>query len=164
LSELLLTVCSTEAVDWDAHELLAREARDNINPSYLYQCLYHDCITLNACYTANHGKLKYQVQEYLDAHYMEPICLDSVADYFGITAVYLSSWFKKNLSINFSVYLTSLRMEKAKEYLTQNPGLKIAKLAQMVGLTNISTFNRQFKNYTGISPDQYRKRTGIDGI
>ena len=88
---------------------------------------------------------------------MNPLSLETIAAAFDITPVYLSSWFKKNMGINLSTHIANVRMEEAKRLLVENRSLKVQEVAETVGIPSISTFIRQFKNYTGITPDQYRK-------
>ena len=97
----------------------------------------------------------------IDKHYKDVLSLDSVAEVFGISPVYLSAWFKKNAGINFSQYITKVRMEEARIILLEEECIKVSDVAELVGISSISTFIRQFKNYYGCSPDQYRQTKKI---
>jgi len=88
-------------------------------------------------------------------HHSE-LCLDAVADRFGITKVYLSQFFKEQLGINFSEYLENLRMDKAKKLLQSTP-LTIQEIAEHVGYSSSNTFCRAFKRLHGISATSYKK-------
>ena len=48
-------------------------------------------------------------------------------------------------------------MQYATELLCQNNPPKIYEIATAVGIENTTTFIRQFKKYTGITPSQYQK-------
>ncbi len=41
------------------------------------------------------------------------ITLDEIAAYFNVSSAYFSRFFKKQVGINFTQYLTNLRLEKA---------------------------------------------------
>ena len=81
-----------------------------------------------------------------------------MAEAFSITPVYLSSWFKKNLGVNFLNYISAARMERASELLCQPNPPKIYEVALAVGIDNAATFIRQFKKHTGLTPSQYQKK------
>ena len=48
-------------------------------------------------------------------------------------------------------------MEEARKILLEEECIKVSDVAELVGISSISTFIRQFKNYYGCSPDQYRQ-------
>lgn len=166
LSEFLSTyqsICTLIAVliaslsDDKGTQWKTQRARPVYNPIYMYKCVQEDCERLFILTGGGQQTLRYQIIEYIRSNYDRPLSLESIAEEFGITSVYLSSWFKKNIGINLSVYLSNYRMEKAKEMLINNKAMKIADVAEKVGIISTSTFIRQFKNYTGITPDQFRK-------
>ncbi len=97
------------------------------------------------------------IVEWLQEHYMEDISLERVADQFGITPVHLSRWFKKENAINFSTYISTLRIRHARQLLDEDHTLKNAEIAERVGFVNVLTFTRQFKAQVGMTPDQYRR-------
>lgn len=101
------------------------------------------------------------VLEYLEKHYGEDINLNIVADKLNLTSGYLSSIFKEKTGINFSEYLNTLRIERAKELL-MNIDLRIQDIALQVGYQNVNSFIRMFKRASGLTPGEYRKRAGGD--
>lgn len=56
---------------------------------------------------------------------------------------------------NFKNYLSIYRIEKAKELMQENEGLRIKDLAELVGYNSSNTFIRIFRKYEGISPGKY---------
>ncbi len=96
------------------------------------------------------------ISAWIEIHYAEDISLESVADQFHITPVHLSRWFKKETGINFSVFLSTLRINHARDLLDADPSIKNADLAAHIGMASVLTFTRQFKAQTGMTPDQYR--------
>ena len=54
-------------------------------------------------------------------------------------------------------YITKIRIEKAKS-LMENPSLSFAEIAEMTGFTSQSYFSTAFKNYTGVTPSQFRQK------
>ena len=97
-----------------------------------------------------------QVRRYLEDNYMFDLSLDSVGEILHISPAYLSAQFKKYQKMNFLDCLTELRINAAKELLT-DPFRSSAEVASMVGYEDASYFARAFKKRTGETPTQYRK-------
>ncbi|WDE12717.1 AraC family transcriptional regulator [Thalassomonas haliotis] len=62
--------------------------------------------------------------------------------------------FKESLGVSFQVYLTRLRMEKAKALLTHTD-IPVSLVAGRVGYLNASAFSRRFRQYFGASPKTF---------
>ena len=65
--------------------------------------------------------------------------------------------FKKITRINFTDYLSRVRIEKSKNLLL-NPNLRISEIAFEIGFQSLTHFNRVFKRITGQSPTEYRAK------
>ena len=96
------------------------------------------------------------VRKYMEDNYMFDLSLDSVSEILHISPAYLSAQFKKYQRTNFLDCLTELRINAAKELLT-DPFRSAAEVASMVGYEDSSYFARTFKKRTGMTPTQYRK-------
>ena len=96
------------------------------------------------------------VRRYMEDNYMFDLSLDSVSEILHISPAYLSAQFKKYQRTNFLDCLTELRINAAKELLT-DPFRSAAEVASMVGYEDSSYFARTFKKRTGMTPTQYRK-------
>ena len=99
--------------------------------------------------------VKIKIERYLDENYMIDISLENLADYLGHSFKYTSVLFKKVMGDNFKNYLSIYRIEKAKELMQENEGLRIKDLAELVGYNSSNTFIRIFRKYGGISPGKY---------
>lgn len=95
-------------------------------------------------------------KRYIQKHYREALRLEDVSNAIGFNATYFSTLFKKETGMNFSDYLTELRINKAKELLCQED-IMIIDAAEMVGYKDLKYFSRLFKKTTGISPSDYKK-------
>lgn len=102
------------------------------------------------------------VRKYLEDNYMFDLSLDSVGEILHISPAYLSAQFKKYQKMNFLDCLTELRINAAKELLT-DPFRSTAEVASMVGYEDASYFARAFKKRTGMTPTQYRRQAGRAG-
>ena len=99
------------------------------------------------------------VRRYLEDNYMFDLSLDSVGEILHISPAYLSAQFKKYQKMNFLDCLTELRINAAKELLS-DPFRSSAEVASMVGYEDASYFARAFKKRTGMTPTQYRRQAG----
>lgn len=84
------------------------------------------------------------------------LSLSLVAENLKISPAYLSTLFKIEMGVNFSKYVTNLRLEKSKTLLLQT-SLKIAEISKRVGYLNDSYYISLFKAKEGISPTQFRE-------
>ncbi|MDR0885825.1 MAG: response regulator [Clostridiales Family XIII bacterium] len=92
---------------------------------------------------------------YIQSHFDKKISLDDVAGHVGISKYYLSTLFKKEMNVNFSVYLNQIRIEKAKELL-KNPNTTVTSIYTELGFSDQQYFSRTFKKMTGMTITEYR--------
>lgn len=95
-----------------------------------------------------------QFIDYIEQNYSKDISLVDLAEEFNYSTGYISRLFKSHVKENFKDYLNRYRINKAKEFMEQDPDRKIKAVAEMVGYSTV-TFIRNFKKYEGISPGQY---------
>ena len=104
----------------------------------------------------NHCILKSAV-DYIDSHYMEDeISLNTVANVANVSANHFSALFSQNMGQTFIEYLTTLRMNKAKELL-RCTGMRSSEIAGEVGYKDAHYFSYLFKKTQGMTPSDYRK-------
>lgn len=87
-------------------------------------------------------------------NYSEVESLDDVADRLHITKTYLSKVFKEDLDINFVMFLSRIRISKAKELMLLG-NHNITQISREVGYEDPKYFTRVFKRITGETPSQY---------
>ena len=88
---------------------------------------------------------------------MEELSLTQVAKAVNISTFYFCKIFKRYTGLNFTEYVSRVRIEKAKN-LAMNPNLRISDIAYEVGFQSLTHFNRVFKRITGMSPTEYRSK------
>lgn len=98
-----------------------------------------------------------KIKEYVQTHYMEHIDLNTISALVNITPSHLSNVFKKETGVNFSTYLTDVRMHIAKKLL-QSSQLLIYEIAEQTGYSDAGYFGKAFKKYWGITPEELKKR------
>ena len=96
------------------------------------------------------------ITRYLQEHLAEEISLSVLAEQFHLSPQYISQLFKSEIGVNFLVYLTNIRMEKAKKLLLST-ALSIAEVAEQSGYGDYRVFTKVFKKSEGITPSQYRR-------
>ncbi|WP_068776958.1 response regulator [Paenibacillus sp. FJAT-26967] len=101
-------------------------------------------------------KLIRDMMDYVKEKLADNVTLRDVADRFSFSPNYLGHVFKEETGQNFSDFVISLRMEKAKELLG-DPTLKIYEVADRIGYRYLPYFSRQFKETFGMTPMQYRR-------
>jgi two-component system response regulator YesN len=120
-------------------------------------------ILLNAVieYRDAHTKGRYQsvivkAREYIDRNFTAAdISLYSTASHVGISPNHLSTVFAQETGENFIEYLTRVRMEKAKQLLSDT-AMKSADIAYETGFSDPHYFSYIFKKNTGLSPREFR--------
>lgn len=95
------------------------------------------------------------VTEYIEQHYQEKIELSTIAQYAGVSEKYFGIFFKRNTKMNFSDYLTRVRLAHAKELL-KDTQLYIKEISAKVGFNSPEYMAQQFMKRFGVTPTQYR--------
>ena len=96
-----------------------------------------------------------RAKEYIYEHHTEELSLARAAKAVNMSTFYFCKMFKKVTDINFTDYLSRVRIEKAKNLLL-NPNLRVSEIAFEVGFQSLTHFNRVFKKLLGQSPTEYR--------
>lgn len=97
-------------------------------------------------------------QKYIAENFMsEDISLNSVSSSVGMSPSYFSSIFSQEVGQTFVEYLTSIRMERAKELLMCS-SKKTSEIGFEVGYKDSHYFSYIFKKTQGCSPKDYRTR------
>lgn len=96
-----------------------------------------------------------RVVDYMMAHLEEPIGLDDLAAVACLSPFHFSRTFRSRAGEPPHRFLSSLRLERAKELLahTDRPICDIAMACQFSSQTN---FTRAFRNFAGVTPKAYR--------
>lgn len=97
-----------------------------------------------------------QIIKEIKQNYTHNVTLSGLSEKYGISMGYLSSQLKSELGQSFSEYITSKRIQKAKELLADET-LSIETITELTGYNDYFYFTKVFKKITGISPSKYRK-------
>ena len=96
-----------------------------------------------------------QALEYISDNFTGKLSLRAVAQNVGIDPCHLSRMFKQRTGYGYLQYLHLLRITYAKDLL-RNSNKKITEIAMESGFCDQKTFNRVFKELTGVTPKTYR--------
>lgn len=106
--------------------------------------------------SANGYKIAVSAAKIANEFFDSNITLESTAKQLSVAPQYLSKIFKQVLGINFSHYLSDIRLNYAKTQIKNSPK-NITEICFDSGYTNFSHFSRSFKKKYGLSPREYKK-------
>ena len=92
---------------------------------------------------------------YIASHFTEDISMKSIAENIGYDYHYLSALLKKTMNTTFRSLLNEYRISHAMELLTATDEA-ITLISYQCGYDSLCSFNRNFKEITGITPSAYR--------
>lgn len=98
--------------------------------------------------------------DYIKNNYYKDITLDKVANKFNLSPYYFSRTFKEFVGVNYSEYITEIRIEKAKQMLKDHD-LSIKEICFKVGYNDPNYFSRVFKKVEKISPTEYKSNVKL---
>ncbi len=101
--------------------------------------------------------------KFIEENYSNNISLSDLANYTHKSKSYLSTLFKLETSVNFSIFLINYRIEKAKQLLRESDSM-VYEIAEQVGFNNPYYFSKVFKDTTGMSCKMYRDKYYQGGV
>ena len=94
---------------------------------------------------------------FINNNFANDITLNDVAKHVFLNPIYFSSYFKKQTGEKYSDYLANVKLQKARQLL-KDTNVKIPDVAEMSGFRDTNYFYKIFKNATGLTPLEYRKK------
>lgn len=168
LNHLVLTCCCDELPNIRTNTLVL-DINKAASHSLSYDDFYHNILFVFEQYLSfqedtdfiisehHSSKLMTDIEAYLQEHYAENITNTTLSKEFGLVSSYLSKLFKLHTGVTPQKYLTSLRIEHAKQKIEQNPKRLIKDIALEVGFNDPLYFSRIFRKETNYSPADYIK-------
>lgn len=101
--------------------------------------------------------LVHEILAYIQSNYSMELTNNSIAEHFGFHPNYLGRIIKQATGQSLHRFVMLCRINAAKELLTSSE-LKISKIAQAVGFSDIPHFTRAFRSHTGQLPSDYAKQ------
>ncbi|HBV97212.1 MAG: AraC family transcriptional regulator [Peptococcaceae bacterium BICA1-7] len=94
-----------------------------------------------------------RAREYIESNYSGEVSLKDLCGAACLSPFHLTRVFSRDLGIPPHVYLTQVRVDRARDLLAR--GLPPAEVACAAGFSDQSHLTRHFKRITGITPGQY---------
>lgn len=91
---------------------------------------------------------------YMEEKYMDPISLEDISHYIGVTPQHFSKTFREETGSNYIDWLTNLRIENAKKLLLAEKST-VKEVCYMVGYNDPNYFSRIFKKIEGVTPTEF---------
>ena len=102
------------------------------------------------------NRLIFEILSYVENHYTQDISLYTLSDALGYDYRYLSRLFNQTLKISFKTLVNQYRCDLAKTLISSTEET-LAEIALSSGFQSIRSFNRVFKEITGVMPSQIRR-------
>lgn len=113
---------------------------------------------IEAGYTSTEESLIVKLNKVIGEHIDDPeLDQQIICRELGMSRASLYSKMKAITGIGVKEYITKIRIEKAK-MLIETSDRSITEISEMTGFSASSYFSTAFKNYTGMTPSQYKKQ------
>lgn len=144
------------------HALHIREslASNMLTESLLYQTFYQVLVDYPTGKRQQSGLADdyfIAAMTFLEDNFEDPACsVSELCQHLGLSRSYVYNLFKNKTDLSPQQFLTKLRMERAKELLS-NSDLNVQAISHFVGYNDSFTFSKAFKRYQGLSPKSWRQ-------
>lgn len=104
----------------------------------------------------NDDPLVRRVYTYVENNFRQQISRNSIAKELNLSPSYLSKYFKDHTGKTLTRFIQEYKTNQA-EMMLESENFTVTEVADYLGVTNVTYFNRIFKKITGQTPTQYRK-------
>lgn len=152
-----------ECINLIKDALFREDYSNEYEEAYTLQSVFHKIIALHMKDAVEKDSMfpsiAQKVANFIEKSYYSQITIATLAKDFHISRNYLYTLFKQEYGVSPQDYLISYRIERAKKLLKNNRSyLSIKEVSTAVGFENPLYFSRIFRNRTGMSPTEYRKK------
>ncbi|MCH4885967.1 AraC family transcriptional regulator [Acidaminobacter sp. JC074] len=98
-----------------------------------------------------------KVIDYIDKHYHEVINLKDLSDMLKISPQHFCHIFKEAYHQRPLEYINSVRIQKSKQAIIDEPDMTMEAISKLVGFESPSYFGKLFKKYEKMTPNQFRQ-------
>lgn len=112
------------------------------------------CLHIQAFYQSKQYIEK--AKTFIQQHFQDAITLEETAAQVNLSANYFSNLFKQEFGTTFIDYVTTIRLQKAKELLEEN-NYSLKEISYLVGYNDPNYFSRVFKKHYAASPKHFQQ-------
>lgn len=98
-----------------------------------------------------------KVKAFVERNCYKKVCLKDAAEAVSLSPKYLSRIFKENTGMGFSEFRLGVKTREARKLLKET-GLNIDQISYKLGYQNTESFTRVFKDISGQTPTEFRKK------
>ena len=98
-----------------------------------------------------------QARDFILSHIGEQITMDMLSKELGMNRTYVCKLFTDETGFTINQYVTNIKMEEARRLLDITPK-SIEEIAEYLGFSSQSYFQKVFKSQYGITPGEYRNK------
>lgn len=139
------------------HVKLINQAGSDAQLNKLHEKIIRNyCLLVQNKSRTKYSKLVKDVLNYIDFNLSGTLNLAALADYFHVSAPYLSRVFKKEMDVTVTDYVTNLRIHESLRLLSAT-NMQVQEIAAYVGMLDFNYYTRTFKKCIGCTPSEYRK-------
>lgn len=155
-------ICLDKTLDDAEIRLLIRNAYNTMQPrAFIAQPL-----TQNNNSAVRPSDLETKIQQYITSYYKKPtsernkneLSLIEISAYFHMNQRTFQRKIKDLASCSYIKYLTQIKLEKSKDFLAEE--FTITEISELLEYSSPSHYSREFKKYTGLTPNKYKKING----
>lgn len=117
----------------------------------------------NTFYTESQVAIAKEAEAIMTADLRQHHPARELAAQFSVSETSLKNYFRGVFGQNVSDYMRQVRVERAQALLGET-SMTVAAIAEAVGYLNQSKFAAVFKKECGVSPLEYRRRKGLEGL
>ena len=104
----------------------------------------------------HHSRLVGKARDYILSHIGESVTTEALSKELSMNRTYLCKLFTEETGLTINQYVTQVKLEEARRLMDITPK-SIAEIAEYLGYSSQSYFQRVFKKQFGITPGEYRK-------
>ncbi len=107
---------------------------------------------------AKEARLEQRINEWKEEklYLTDQITINDIAERLGTDRRYLSRFINEHYGINFSRWISEMRIDEAKRLMEQKPDEGLEWVALQTGFSSLSYFSKVFSQVVGVSPKKWR--------
>ncbi|MFF2480823.1 AraC family transcriptional regulator [Paenibacillus sp. NPDC058071] len=100
----------------------------------------------------------------LEQSYKDDLHMEQLEEQLHMSKSYLSKLFKEVTGVTIFNYIYRRRINEAKMLFLLEPELSVTEVGFRLGFKHLAHFSRLFKQYTGVSPEQFKRQEGRSAL